>query len=177
MTRRRRRTSPVRSALRSAAVITAIIAGNSAGVAAQETGTLRVNLGPGGEHGVFMISCIRDGEVVFQTEGDWGSGPHCTIGGSTDIPVGAYDVRVEGDGLLTQVRRGVLVTAQNVNNLYVVMEQGEGVRTIEYATGALAREEVAARLRALEAAQAEMREQIAGLERRVAELTGADARR
>ena len=95
MPRNDRMWSPARSTLRTAALVAAL-AWTGTPVQAQETGRIRVNLGSGGERGSFMISCIHEGEVVFQTEGDWGSGPSCRIGGSTDIPVGVYDVRVEG---------------------------------------------------------------------------------
>lgn len=74
--------------------------------------------------------------------------------------------------MLTQVKRGLLVTAQNQNSVRFVMELGEGVRTVEYSTGALAREEVAARLSALDATDTTIRERLATLERQVAELIG-----
>lgn len=86
--------SQVRSGLWIGVVIAALAPWMSTEVGAQESGRIRVNLGPGGERGTFMISCIKDGDVVFQTEGDWGSGPSCMMGGSVDIPVGVYDVRV-----------------------------------------------------------------------------------
>ena len=168
------RSSPARSPLWTAALIAALYSWTVTAAQAQETGWIRVNLGTGGESGSFMISCIHEGEVVFQTEGDWGSGPYCRIGGSTDIPVGVYDVRVEGDGMVTQVKRGILVTAGNENSLRFVMELGEGVHTVEYSTGALSREEVAVRLRALEAARTETDDRLTALEEKVAELIGRD---
>jgi len=165
-----KRSSPVRATLRIAAFVTALTPWATP-IHAQEQGRLRVLLGVGGESGPFMISCIREGEVVFQTEeANVGGGPYCTIGGSRDIPVGVYDVRVEGDGMLTQVKRGVLVTAQNQNTLTFTMELGEGVHTVEYSTGGLAREEVAARLRGLEAGRTAADDRLTAVEQQVADL-------
>jgi hypothetical protein len=165
------------SALRTFASVAVFAPWTLTPVQAQEAGQLRVLLGVVGEPGPFMVSCIHEGAVVFQTEDDVGGGPYCMIGGSRDIPVGVYDVRVEGDGMLTQVRRGVLVTALNQTNLHVAMELGEGVRSVEYSTGALAREEVADRLRALEGGRTVADDRLTTLERQIADLIrGADRR-
>lgn len=52
-----------------------------------------------------MISVLKDGTVVQQTEVEVsGLPPNFTV------PVGVYDVRVEGDGMVTVVKRGVHVT-------------------------------------------------------------------
>ncbi|HLG13459.1 MAG TPA: hypothetical protein VJH03_02895 [Blastocatellia bacterium] len=98
-----------------------------------------------------MISVLRDGAVVKQQEVEVsGLPPNFTL------PVGVYDVRVEGDAIVTVVKRGVHVTAKDSTKVIAPMRPGQGVRTIEYATGGLAREEVAARLAKLEAAVAHM---------------------
>jgi len=169
MSHDRRRSTPARSALRTIALVAALGACTLTPARAQETGAIGVIV-RGPESGSFMISCIHDGAVVFQTEAMFGAQEFCHVGGSSDIPVGAYDVRVERDGTVTQVKRGVLVTPQNQTTLQFAMESGEGVRTIEYSTGALAREEVAARLQALEAARTSSEDRIAALEQQVADL-------
>ena len=96
-----------------------------------------------------MVSVIRDGSVIQQSETVLPSAK------SVDqLPLGAYDVRVEGDGLMTEVKRGVQVNADNRLELHFVMRPGQGVHIVEYATGGLAREEVAARLARLDSAVA-----------------------
>jgi hypothetical protein len=98
-----------------------------------------------------MISVLRDGAVVKQQEVEVsGLPPNFTL------PVGIYDVRVEGEGIATLVKRGVHVTEKGSTKLISAMRPGQGARVIEYATGGLAREEVAARLAKLEAAVAQM---------------------
>jgi len=104
-----------------------------------------------GLKGVVMISVLRDGTVVKQSEvGVSGLPPNFTL------PVGVYDVRVEGDGMVTMNKRGVHVTADDSTKVIVPMRLGQGVRVVEYATGGLAREEVASRLAKLEAAVAQL---------------------
>jgi len=104
-----------------------------------------------GLKGVVMISVLRDGAVVKQQEVEVsGLPPNFTL------PVGVYDLRVEGDGIVTLVKRGVHVTAKDSTKVIAPLRPGQGVRTVEYATGGLAREEVAARLAKLEAAVAQI---------------------
>ena len=76
---------------------------------------------------------------------------------------GHYDVRVEGDGLVTEVKRGVPVFAGRDENVAVVVRPGEGLHTVEYAVGCLSREEVAARLASLEAETARLRVELEAL--------------
>jgi hypothetical protein len=98
-----------------------------------------------------MISVLGEGAVVKQQEVEVsGLPPNFTL------PVGVYDVRVEGDGIVTVVKRGVHVTAKDSTKVIAPMRPGKGLRIVEYATGGLAREEVAARLAKLEAAVAQM---------------------
>lgn len=104
-----------------------------------------------GLKGVVMISVLGNGAVIRQHEVEIsGLQPNFTL------PVGVYDVRVEGDGMVTVVKRGIHVMASNSTKVITPMRPGQGVRTIEYATGGLAREEVAARLAKLEAALAQL---------------------
>lgn len=77
--------------------------------------------------------------------------------GLYELPPGLYDVRAEGQGAVTEVKRGVHVFAGQDLNVNFVMHAGTGLRTVEYATGGLSREEVAARLAKLEAAVAKYR--------------------
>lgn len=130
-------------------------------LAQQASGNLQVAVAPDptvalskGLKGVVMISVLRDGAVVKQQEVEVsGLPPNFTL------PVGVYDVRVEGDGVVTLVKRGVHVTANDSTKVIAPMRPGQGARTVEYATGGLAREEVAARLAKLEAAVAQMQKQ------------------
>ena len=104
-----------------------------------------------GLKGVVMISIVSDGGVIKQQEVEVsGLPPNFTV------PAGVYDVRAEGDGMMTVVKRGVHATPAGSTKVLAPMRPGKGVRTIEYATGGLAREEVAARLAKLEAAVAQL---------------------
>ena len=94
-----------------------------------------------------MISVIRDGAVVAQGE--------TTLRGEHSInrlEPGTYDVRVESDGVVTEVKRGVHVFAGQTLQLQFALHTGHGVHIVEYATGGLSREEIAARLHRLEVA-------------------------
>jgi hypothetical protein len=94
-----------------------------------------------------MISAVRDGQVVGQQETALPSSRRLD-----PLEAGVYDIRVEGDGLVTQVKKGVHVFAGKEIELHFNLRQGQGVRVVEYATGGLSREEVAARLAKLETA-------------------------
>lgn len=105
---------------------------------------------------VVMISAIIDGEIVSQTEHlkkpmTWGVS-------LKDLAPGLYDIRVEGDGVVTEVKRGIHVFGDTSTKVQVVLQPGEGIHVVEYATGGLAREEVAVRLRALERGLSELKE-------------------
>ncbi len=107
-----------------------------------------------------MVSAVQDGRIVTQYEVNLSKAPnkaHVTL---DRLAPGTADVRVEGDGLVTEVKRGVQVFAGRDGLLQFVVQPGEGVHTVEYAIGGLAREEVAARLMKLEAA-------VSGLEARL----------
>jgi hypothetical protein len=98
-----------------------------------------------------MVSVIKDGEIVKQTETALNSAVHFSL------PVGLYDLRFEGDGMQTLVKRGVhVIEGEKTEIIGGPMRAGVGVRTVEYAVGGLSREEVAARLAKLEAAVAEL---------------------
>jgi hypothetical protein len=93
-----------------------------------------------------MVSVIKDGEVVKQKEARINSNA------TFSLPAGLYDVRLEGDGMQTLVKRGIHVKeGERTDIIGGPMRVGTGVKIVEYATGGLSREEVAARLQKLEA--------------------------
>lgn len=100
-----------------------------------------------------MVSAIRDGNVVEQMEAPLSEGREL---GSDNLKPGVYDVRVEGDGLVTEVKRGIHVFDDQRTTIIFDVKPGKGVHIVEYATGGLSREEVAARLAKLEAQVAEL---------------------
>ena len=98
-----------------------------------------------------MVSVIQNGEVVKQRELGFNSNV------AFPLAAGLYDVRIEGDGMLTLVKRGIHVNqGERTNIIGGPMRVGTGVKIIEYATGGLSREEIAARLAKIETAVAEL---------------------
>jgi hypothetical protein len=98
-----------------------------------------------------MVSFIRDGAIFFQEETTTTESPNVVSVGSQDSPAGVYDVRVEGDGIVTEMKRGVTLAGSKNMTLNFVVRPGQGAHVVEYAAGGLAREEVAERIAALEA--------------------------
>jgi hypothetical protein len=93
-----------------------------------------------------MVSVIREGQVVAQKESNLNS----TAGFA--VSPGLYDVRMEGDGMVTLVKRGIHVfDNQTMQAIEGPMRAGLGAHIVEYAPGGLSREEVAARIAKLEA--------------------------
>ncbi len=105
-----------------------------------------------------MISALRDGKVINQYEAVFDYGAARTI--LDKLPAGVYDVRVEGEGLSTDIKRGVQVFAGRDGVLQFVARPGKGVHIVEYATGGLSREEIAARIEKLEATMAQVQKAI-----------------
>lgn len=98
-----------------------------------------------------MISAIRDGQIVKQREVSFNSSARFPL------PPGLYDIRLEGDGMQTLVKRGIHVNeGETTNVIGGPMRVGTGVKVIEYAVGGLSREEIAARLGKLETALADL---------------------
>ncbi len=97
-----------------------------------------------------MVSAIFDGRIVRQYETLLVTPPLQASVILDDLVPGEYDVRIEGDGIVTEVKRGVLVFSGKDGSLRVLVRPGQGVHIVEYAIGGLAREEVAARLQKLE---------------------------
>ena len=131
-------------------------------VQAQETGRIRVNLRIGDnslEGHPVMVSFISDGEVVSQGQvllAEW------TYKESAWLPPGLYDVRVEDEEVVTEGRRGIHIIGGQSTGLQVIVQPGQGLHVVEYATGGLTREEVAARLHRLERIVADLRPDPAG---------------
>ncbi|HEU4464805.1 MAG TPA: hypothetical protein VFS53_07160 [Gemmatimonadota bacterium] len=103
-----------------------------------------------------MVTFLQDGAIVDQGETVLTESPNTVSVGAQSRPVGSYDVRVEGEGFVTETKRGVQLNPRNLT-LQFVLRPGEGAHVVEFAEGGLAREEVAARIAALEAAVAELR--------------------
>ena len=80
---------------------------------------------------------------------------------------GLYDVRVEGEGMITEVKKGVPVFAGRDENVSIVATPGAGVHVVEYAVAGLSREEVAARLAHLELEMGRLQEEIAAMRSKV----------
>ncbi len=98
-----------------------------------------------------MLSVIKDGEVIKQTERPMNA--HAGF----ELPTGLYDLRAEGDGMVTLVKRGIHVKAgERTDVIAGPMRAGAGARIIEYAATGMTREEMAARIGKLEAAVAEL---------------------
>ncbi len=136
-----------------ALALVALANGRPAPASAQEPGTIDVAFNSNAavrEHSV-MVSVLKDGAIVNQSE---------TVVPRTyqfhGLTAGLYDVRVEGDGLVTSVKRGVRVFAGQTLQLQFVLTPGQGARIVDYATGGLAREEVAARLARLDSLVADL---------------------
>jgi hypothetical protein len=110
-----------------------------------------------------MVSILRNGEMFRQREIllENGAGTWCC---NREIPVGSYDLRLEADGFVTESKRGIRVLNGQDTEVRFVVRAGKGLHTVEYATGGLAREEVAARLAALDTAVAKLGSAVAKLQ-------------
>jgi len=98
-----------------------------------------------------MVSVIKDGAVIKQAERITNS----NVG--FELPPGLYDLRLEGDGMVTLVKRGLHVKAgERTDVIGGPMRAGSGARIVEYAATGLTREEMAARIGKLEAAVTEL---------------------
>jgi hypothetical protein len=76
---------------------------------------------------IVMVSVLRDGRVVKQKEVGMSNLPL-----NFTLPVGVYDVRVEGDGLTTLLKKGIHVTAGDSTNVLPAMKSGPGVCECRY---------------------------------------------
>jgi hypothetical protein len=106
-----------------------------------------------------MVSVIQNDGVVQQGETVVPSGRKFE-----DLKPGVYDVRVEGSGIVTQVKRGVHVIAGQTLNLEYALTAGTGgAEVTHYANAVLSREELEARVRKLEAQVAELQQTVTQL--------------
>lgn len=110
----------------------------------------------------FTASAVCDGRIVFQQDGSLDSPPNKDSVSLDKLPLGMCDFRVECEGMLTEVKRGVQVFERD-RIVEMVLKPGEGVHIVELAVGGLAREEVAARLRALEEGLEKLKEKVNSL--------------
>ncbi len=106
------------------------------------------------------VSAVIDGRIHFQRDVSLEAPPNKAAVILDELPIGTCDVRVEGEGLITEVKRGVQIFERD-REVEIVVRPGEGVHIVELAIGGLAREEVAARLRRLEETTAQLEKQMA----------------
>lgn len=104
-----------------------------------------------------MATFLTDGKIVFQGETVLAESPNTVSVGAQSQPLGQYDVRVEGEGFVTETKRGVQLASRQNLTLQFVLRPGEGAHVVEFSEGGLAREEVAARITALEAEVARLK--------------------
>src|SRR5262245_37745472 len=76
-----------------------------------------------------MVSFLSDGKMVWQTEIRLENGRGAV---TAVLAPAAYDVRVEGEGLTTEIKRGLQVFAQRDANLEFLVRPGTGVHSVEY---------------------------------------------
>ncbi len=108
----------------------------SAVFAQKETGTLQVdpqtdkadpNPSKSLSTRVVMVSVLKDGAVVKQKETGMSDVPV-----NFTLPVGVYDVRVEGDEVRAITKGGVHVTAGDTTNVLPAIRSGQGVCDCKY---------------------------------------------
>lgn len=113
-----------------ALITIAVVREPSIALAQQTTGNLQVDPQPDRADTssktistrVVMVSVLKDGAVVKQKEVGMSDVPL-----NFTLPVGVYDVRVEGDEVTTVIKRGVHVTPSDSTNLLPSMRSGQGV--------------------------------------------------
>jgi hypothetical protein len=76
--------------------------------------------------------------------------------GFNNVPVGLYDLRVEGEGFVTEIKRGIHVFPDQPTQALFEPRRGTRIHIVEYAKGSLPREEIALHLTKIEASLAEM---------------------
>lgn len=80
------------------------------------------------------------------------------------LTAGVLDVRLEGEGLVTEVKKGVPIFAGRDERVTIMATPGTGAHVVEFAVGGLSREEVATRLLALESETGQLRARLQELE-------------
>ena len=134
--------------------VTSLIRTQPAYAQQQPTGDLSVWLQPS-QPGTFMVTVVgQDGSIKGQKEGVCCS-MNLAVLERFSIAPGIYDVRFEGDGFTTLVKRGIAVVAGTSTDINSQMVKGQGVHVVEYAT-AISGSDFMARLIRLEKAIAEL---------------------
>src|SRR5581483_12078221 len=140
--------------------------------AAGDVGELKVNT-RGGDPSIarkpVMISVLRGGNVVEQQEIALGE-----IRTNINVEPGIYEIRLEGEGMKTLVKRGIHVNAGKATDVLAPMSAGKGVSIVEYAEGGLSREEIASRLSRLESTVAALKVKVQRAEPTNGKTTGAE---
>lgn len=143
--------------------------------AGQQNFNIRVNVAQASYQALreipVMVSVIKDGAVFRQQKTQLNSSVRFAV------PAGLFDVRLEGAGMETLVKGGVQVLeGQDTELIGGPMKAGTGIRIVGYATGGLAREEVAARLAKLDGEVADLKASLAKVETKLAELERPSSR-
>lgn len=107
-----------------------------------------------------------EGELVDYAEQFLERAPNVRSLTLEGLAAGVYDVRVEAEGVVTEVKKGVPVFAGRDESVHIVVRPGQGVHIVEYAVAGLSREEVAARLASLEAETGRLRAELDALRAR-----------
>ncbi len=76
---------------------------------------------------VVMVSILKDGAVIKQKELGMSDVP-----ANFTLPVGVYDVRVEGDEVTAVTKRGIHVTPDDLTNVLPAIRSGQGVCDCKY---------------------------------------------
>jgi hypothetical protein len=131
-----------------------------------ERGYLYVCLsGPGSlpyplDNQVVRISVLQEGELRQQVEArvQYPRFTACTppSGGTSPIglylPVGMYEVRVDGPGAITEIKRGIPVLPSSTSpgsGVLFDLRPGDGTRVVEYEASSFSRDEITGRLNEL----------------------------
>ncbi len=107
-----------------------------------------------------------DGELVDYAEEFLVRAPNTQSLLLDGLEAGVFDVRVEGEGMITEVKKGVPIFAGKDERVTIVVKPGTGAHIVEFAVAGLSREEVAARLRSLEAETKTLRAELEALKSR-----------
>ena len=86
---------------------------------------------------VMTMTLFLDGKPVRQTDDTWNN--EYGYEAFWSVPPGIYDLRVEGEGAQTIVKRGILVVEDEKNEVKVAGEPGSGCKVVTYGTAELGR--------------------------------------
>ncbi len=137
-----------------------------------QQGKVYIRLGAGGDSydalagTPIMVTVLRDGTIVQQSETTINNGL------TWSVTPGVYDVRLEADGAVTEVKQGITVIEGQQVSLLGRMQAGEGLHIVEYATGGVTREELAVRLARLDEAMTGLKRELESVVRTLGRLEG-----